>query len=161
MSTRIVQYPSEVLRRQCEPLDIEAEQDSIRRISKALRYAVINIDDAYAVAAPQIGITKRIFAYQRGSMVASITNPTILEYSDETTTSLEGCLSIPGKFFQIERANSVLVSGFDLQGREITREFTDITARIFQHEIDHLNGKLIVDLLSDEEKAELLDGYTG
>ncbi len=80
-----------------------------------------------------------------------IANPEIYWSSRETVKGIEGCLSIPGYVGEVERAESIRVRGLDRYGRKFRRRFDDWTARIFQHEIDHLNGELYIDKLTGPE----------
>ncbi len=80
-----------------------------------------------------------------------VINPEIYWSSRDTVKGIEGCLSIPGYVGEVERAESVRVRGFDRHGRKFRRRFDDWTARIFQHEIDHLNGELYIDKLTGPE----------
>lgn len=81
-----------------------------------------------------------------------IANPEIYWRSRDTAKGIEGCLSIPGYVGEVERAESIRVRGLDRHGRKFQRRFDDWTARIFQHEIDHLNGVLYIDKLTGPEK---------
>lgn len=81
-----------------------------------------------------------------------IANPEIYWRSPETLKGMEGCLSIPGYVGEVERAESIRVRGVDRHGRKFRRRFDDWTARIFQHEIDHLNGELYIDKLTGPER---------
>ena len=80
-----------------------------------------------------------------------VINPEIFWESREVVKGIEGCLSIPGYVGEVERAESVRVRGLDRHGRKFRRRFDDWTARIFQHEIDHLNGELYIDKLTGPE----------
>lgn len=80
-----------------------------------------------------------------------VANPEIYWRSRETVKGIEGCLSIPGYVGEVERAESIRVRGLDQHGRKFQRRFDDWTARIFQHEIDHLNGVLFIDKLTGPE----------
>ena len=81
-----------------------------------------------------------------------IVNPEIYWRSRETIKGIEGCLSIPGYVGEVERAESIRVRGLDRHGRKFQQRFDDWTARIFQHEIDHLNGVLYIDKLTGPER---------
>lgn len=96
------------------------------------------------LAAPQIGISKRVIVVDTGDELLEIINPEIIMKEGEQTDS-EGCLSVPGMLGEVTRAYRVKVKGLDRQGQEleITRE--EMTARALQHEIDHLDGILFID----------------
>jgi peptide deformylase len=108
-----------------------------------------------AVAAPQVGVLKRLFVYDmnEGDGPQVLVNPTIRESSGEWTFE-EGCLSVPGLAWEIVRPKQVEVTGFDLDGNEVTIEADDLLARMFQHEIDHLDGVLLLDRLDEEQRKD-------
>jgi len=83
-------------------------------------------------------------------------NPRIVERSEETEIAEEGCLSIPGRVMQVERSERVVVEGSDVSGAPVTVEAMGLLARIMQHEIDHLEGNLILDRTSAEERRRVL-----
>ena len=106
------------------------------------------------LAAPQVGISKRLFVWGIGphDPLRTIINPQITESDGEWLFS-EGCLSIPGLYWDIWRPKQVLVEGIDLNGNRIAFEADEIVARLFLHEIDHLDGTLMVDRLDADERA--------
>lgn len=109
------------------------------------------------LAANQVGINKRFFAVDMSyfDVVKSpivIVNPKIVELSDNKVIGEEGCLSFPGLFQDIERPDQAVIEGLDIDGNEITIEAKGFVARVFQHEFDHLNGKLFIDHLSKFKK---------
>ncbi len=104
------------------------------------------------LAANQVGISKRLFVYDVGDGPEVVVNPQIVE-SDGTWTYEEGCLSIPGVSFVIERPNAVHLVGRDLHGNEVSLEVDEFEGRVFQHELDHLNGVLMVERLDDDERG--------
>lgn len=112
--------------------------------------------DGLAVAAPQVGVGKRVVVYQLPDDPDPITivNPRIVEHGDESWTYHEGCLSIPGLFWDIVRPKQVHVVGLDLDGNEVSLEADELAARMFQHEIDHLDGVLMTERLDDDQVAE-------
>ena len=99
------------------------------------------------LAAPQVGVQKRFFVYDHGEGAGVILNPRIIE-SDGEWTFEEGCLSIPDLTWEITRPKQIHLVGVDLDGNEVSIEADEIEARLFQHEIDHLDGKLFVDYVS-------------
>ena len=106
------------------------------------------------LAAPQVGVQKRLFVWDidDGTGAHAMVNPEIVE-SDGEWTYVEGCLSVPGLSWEITRPNRVHVVGRDLDGNEISYEACEFEGRMFQHELDHLNGVLLVERL-DEEQAK-------
>lgn len=108
------------------------------------------------LAAPQVGVGKRLFVYQIGDGdPLTIVNPTISEGRGEWEYD-EGCLSIPGLFFPIVRPKEIHLTGFDLDGREISVEADELEARCLQHELDHLDGKLLLDMLDVDQRRSAL-----
>ena len=109
------------------------------------------------LAAPQIGVQKRLFVYDAndGQGAQAIINPTINESRGEWTYE-EGCLSIPGLFFPIMRPKEIHLTGYDLEGNELSIEADEFAARIFQHELDHLEGRLLLELLDDDQRKAAL-----
>src|SRR5690606_34550241 len=98
------------------------------------------------LAAPQIGVQKQLFVWDIGDDTGAhaMINPRIVE-SDGEWVYEEGCLSVPGLSWEIVRPNHVHVVGLDLDGNEIEYEASELEGRMFQHELDHLNGVLLVE----------------
>ncbi len=105
------------------------------------------------LAANQIGVQKRLFVYDKGDGPVVVVNPVIVETDGEWTYE-EGCLSVPGLSWEITRPNSVHLTGYDLDGRVIDVETSEFEGRIFQHEMDHLDGVLLVERLDDEQRRD-------
>lgn len=107
------------------------------------------------LAAPQVGVQKRLFVYdlQDDTGPKVLVNPTISEHRGEWVYE-EGCLSVPGLHWEIARPKEVHLTGRDLDGNEVSIEADELLARLFQHELDHLDGKLLLDLLDDEQRKE-------
>jgi peptide deformylase len=107
------------------------------------------------LAAPQIGVQRRFFVYDVGENPQAIINPEIVESSGEWVYD-EGCLSVPGLFWEIVRPKEVHIVGYDLDGNEVSIEADEVLARLFQHELDHLDGVLLLDRLdADVRKAAM------
>jgi peptide deformylase len=107
------------------------------------------------LAAPQIGIQKQIFVYDVGAGPMTIINPKISESSGEWLYE-EGCLSIPGLYVEMMRPKDVLMVGLDLDGNEVQVEATELEARLFQHELDHLHGVLMFERMTPEQRKEAM-----
>ncbi len=107
------------------------------------------------LAAPQVGVQKRLFVYDVGEGPAVVINPTIVETDGEWYYD-EACLSIPGLRLGIVRPDRVHLRGFDLDGAEITIEADEFLGRVFQHEVDHLDGVLMVERLEDDMRKQAL-----
>ena len=107
--------------------------------------------EGVGLAAPQVGVRKRLFTYDLhdGDGPGVVINPEIVETEGEIEWE-EGCLSVPGFKFEIVRAERVTMRGIDLDGKEILLEGDDLLARMIQHEIDHLDGVLLLDRLEPD-----------
>lgn len=120
-------------------------------------YATMELEEGVGLAAPQVGVRKRLFTYDlhEGDGPNVVINPEIVEMSGEQVES-EGCLSVPGFRFEIVRANFVTMRGVDLDGNEVILEGDDLLARMVQHEIDHLDGVLVLDRVDPDVRREAL-----
>src|ERR1700691_5547665 len=107
------------------------------------------------LAANQVGVQRRIFVYDVGDGIRTVINPRIVE-SDGEWTYDEGCLSIPGLSWDIARPNAVHLVGLDLDGNELSIEATELEGRVFQHELDHLDGILLVERLDADQRKEAM-----
>ena len=104
------------------------------------------------LAANQIGVQRRVFVYDIGDGPMTIINPSIVE-SDGEWTFEEGCLSVPGLSWEITRPDRVHLVGYDLDGNEISIETEEYEGRVFQHELDHLDGILLIERLDEVQRA--------
>lgn len=107
------------------------------------------------LAANQIGVQRRIFVYDIGEGSRTVINPRIVESEGEWSYE-EGCLSIPGLSWDVVRPNAVHLVGLDLDGNDISIEATELEGRVFQHELDHLDGILLVERLDEDQRKEAL-----
>ncbi len=105
------------------------------------------------LAAPQVGVSQRFFVYDYGDGPKVLINPEIVE-SDGEWEYDEGCLSVPGLSWNIVRPKEIHIVGYGLDGEEISIEADELESRLYQHEIDHLDGKLLLDYLDDDEKKQ-------
>ncbi|HQB92588.1 MAG TPA: peptide deformylase [Smithellaceae bacterium] len=131
------------------PLDKKAHEDI-----KSLVDSFTNRNDAVGLAAPQIGINKRIIVFRNKDReegqkntedIEVLINPRITQTRGEKVTMTEGCLSCPEIQVEISRFPEIKVRAFNARGEKISKRYLDFVARVVQHEIDHLDGKLIVD----------------
>lgn len=124
-----------------------------------LMFEVMDQESGVGLAAPQVGTVSRIIVWlnpeEDGERHAYV-NPQIVACSDETSTEDEGCLSLPGVYMEVTRPNEVTVRWQDLSGQTLERHLTGYPARIVQHEIDHLDGCLIIDRTSKQERLRVL-----
>lgn len=109
-------------------------------------------NEGVGLAAPQIGVSKRVIVVDVGDGLFEFVNPVIVESSGEQIGA-EGCLSLPNLVGEVKRAKKVVVKALDKNGEEIVIEANDYLARAFQHEIDHLDGRLFIDLAKNVEKG--------
>ena len=153
------QYPDPVLRVAADAVaDVDGDvRRLVERMSEVMRQA-----HGVGLAAPQLGVLRRILVYRVSSdgEVHVLINPELRERSEETESDTEGCLSLLGGDLQVpvERHLRVVVSAVDGDGNEVEVDAEGLEARVIQHEIDHLDGVLIVDRASKEDrKAALRD----
>lgn len=107
------------------------------------------------LAATQIGVLRKVFVFDVGDGAKAIINPQIVS-REGTVEEEEGCISVPGVRVKVKRAEKVKIRGQDPEGNPLEIEAEGLLARIFQHEMDHLEGKLILDRCSREEKRKAL-----
>lgn len=110
------------------------------------------------LAAPQVGRSIRMFVYDTGEddERGALCNPVITWFSDDRVDMEEGCLSIPGAYFQVSRPASIIVEAQTLEGERVRIETGGFRARVFQHEVDHLDGVLFIDHLSKQQRREAM-----
>ena len=133
---------------------IEEIDGKIVRLSEEM---IETMRDASGVglAAPQVGIERRIFVYDVGDGAQAVINPEIVESSGEWDYE-EGCLSVPDLHWTIIRPMDVHLVGLDLEGNEISVEADELLARVFQHELDHLNGILLLEHLDKDQRKQAM-----
>jgi peptide deformylase len=144
-----------VLREKCrevEEVDDET-RDLIREMGETLKLAA-----GHGLAAPQVGAVKRLFVYDAGHGPRCIVNPEIVEATGEDIFE-EGCLSLRGVQVPIVRPSSVRVRCTTPSGQRVVIEPGGFLSRVFQHEIDHLEGVLIIDRCDEEERKRALAEY--
>ena len=162
MSHNIKLYPDSVLREKALPVDdMGGDISELIDGMAEIMYSYQGI----GLAAPQVGVLKRVIIADIEDGLLSMVNPEILEKGDEDRLE-EGCLSLPNIQVEIERKKMISVRGISQEGKEITLELNGLMARVIQHEIDHLNGILIIDYVPLAEKfllhkklTELKKGY--
>ncbi len=148
---RIIGDP--ILRTVCDPVtSFDAE---LRALVADLTDTLLGATGRAAVAAPQIGVAARVFVYEAGGERRHVVNPT-LELSEESQDGEEGCLSIPGLWFETPRAMHAVCRGFDQHGEPLEVRGSGFLARALQHETDHLDGRLYVDTLRGDARRQAL-----
>lgn len=113
-------------------------------------YETMQKHDGVGLAAPQVGILKRAFVVDIGEGKIEIVNPQIVK-TEGSQIGQEGCLSVPDVWGDVERPNEVTLEGFDRNGNKITVSGSELLARAFCHEYDHLNGELFTDKIIEEK----------
>jgi peptide deformylase len=148
-------YGDPVLRTEARPVDRfdEALQAEVRRMGMLMHDAM-----GIGLAATQVGIPHRLLVYrvEHESPVNALVNPEILWTSKDTEVMEEGCLSLPSVHVDVERPIHVRVRGSDEQGDEVLIEASGLEARVLQHEIDHLDGVLILDRTSRDQRKQAM-----
>lgn len=158
---RIVKYPHPALRRENAEITADELKDgSIAKIAKEM-LLVMYAAEGVGLAAPQVGINKRLMVYNESGDQKKwldeviMVNPRIVEMSDGKETAEEACLSFPDMFGDVERSRWIKVEALNLRGKKIKRKFNNWEARIFQHEYDHLDGTVYIDRLSEKGRAKV------
>lgn len=154
----ILEFPNPALKeraREVEPGDRDVKR-LVKRMIKLMREA-----PGVGLAATQLGVQKRVIVLQpaEDEPAYALVNPRVVSTSDDSCTEEEGCLSLPGIVVPIERPASIVCQAQEIDGTPIDIEADDLLARILQHEIDHLDGILIIDRASPEERREALRRY--
>jgi len=149
---RIRIYGDPILRKKSKK--VEVFDDNLNNILEEM-IETMYLGDGVGLAAPQVGLSLRIFVMDWGEGPLKVVNPEILEFSEEKVVDEEGCLSLPDIFEDVERSKWVKVKFQDERGNVHERAFEDYPARIFQHEYDHLDGILFIDRISATRRARL------
>ena len=141
----IKKYGDSILRCLCEPVEkvSEAERNIFASMAE-----IMYKHQGIGLACPQVGLNKKLIVADAGSGLVTLANPEILEKDGVKDFLEEGCLSLPGISVNIKRPTEALVEGLDRKGNKIQLKTTGLLARVLQHEIDHLNGILILDYAS-------------
>ena len=134
--------------------------DPVRAFDRELAALVRDLEETVdhpgraGLAAPQIGVSARVFSYNIDGVIGHVVNPRLVELSEETQGGDEGCLSVPGIWAPTVRAMHAVVEGFDVHGEPVRVPGSGLMARCLQHEVDHLDGKVFLDRLTgDARKA--------
>jgi peptide deformylase len=151
----VVKYPAPILRQKAKPLTslTEAENILIKDMIETMYF-----NNGVGLAATQVGIDRRIIVLndtQKKGDELVIINPKIVHVGGRVVGQ-EGCLSIPGVSRELRRANALMIEGLNMEGKEIRLNVKGLTARIIQHEIDHLDGILFVDRLPFFQRRKVL-----
>jgi peptide deformylase len=149
------QFGDPVLKSSATPVD---RFDDALRAQVSRMAALMNDAMGVGLAAPQLGISQRLLVYQagQGAPMVALVNPEVEWRSDEAGEMEEGCLSLPGVAVDVERPVHVRIRAKDENGEPRTVEASGLEARVIQHEMDHLDGTLILDHASKEQRREAI-----
>jgi len=158
---KILHYPDKILHQPCRVVE-KVDQSIVRLVSQMIE--IVNAEEALGLAAVQIGVMKRVLVYPtieykedpknkdnsnyfEVKQLHAIINPEIISEKG-TAAKAEACLSVPDFEISIKRATTIVVKGLTVEGKSIELTLHDMEARVMQHEVDHLNGVLIIDRAS-------------
>lgn len=156
----VIAHPNPALGQRAEEIDPSADaglRDLVTQMAR-LMYEAPGI----GLAATQVGVMKRVIVYdisEDGTSPSVVCNPVIISRSEETEIDDEGCLSLPGITVPVERSLTITCEAQSIEGKNVTIEAEGLYARMLQHEIDHLDGLLILDRATDEERKAALRRY--
>ena len=152
---QIRQYGDPALRMKAR--EVEDFDEDLARLVARMKQLMVDANGV-GLAATQVGVLRRVFVFQESAEAEPIAlvNPVIVERSDETSTDDEGCLSLQGVLVPVGRATALTVEARDETGDEVRLELEEPGARVVQHEVDHLDGVLIIDRTTPEARREAL-----
>lgn len=161
MSKQIRQKTDSILRQEARAVTEKLPSVKISKIISAMREALAAVEDGVALAAPQIGVSLRLFVVSPKALgqppdgqTFVFINPRIVKSSRRQVELVEGCLSVRQVYGRIKRHEKVTIQALDEQGRRFTRHTAGLLAQIVQHEIDHLDGALFIDRAYDLTKVK-------
>ncbi len=153
----IYKIGDEILRIKCE--NVTVFDDALGLLIDAM-FDTLEEANGVGLAGPQVGVDKRIFVVSLNDGTKKVfINPQIIETSVDTCPYEEGCLSIPGVYHNVIRPSRVKVCAQNEKGHAFTLDASGLLARVIQHENDHLDGRLFIDRLSEEEREKVLHLY--
>ena len=151
---QIRQYPDPALRLRAN--EVEQFDETLRRLAERMTELM---EDAQGVglAATQVGVLQRLFVFAVGEDEPRVlVNPKIVEQSGESETADEGCLSLQRVLVPVERSCRITIAAQDLDGDDVRLELDELAARVAQHELDHLDGVLILDRTTKDARREAM-----
>ncbi len=156
----VIAHPNPALAQPASEVD-PASDKSLRALAARMARVMYEAP-GIGLAATQVGVLKRVIVYDlddEGRSPVALCNPTIIERSEDCETDDEGCLSLPGITVPVERACRVTCEALSLDGAPVRIDAEGLHARLIQHEIDHLDGRLIIDRATPDERLAALRRY--
>ena len=152
---QIRQYPDTALRLRAN--EVSEFDETLARLARRLA-DLMRDARGVGLAATQVGVLQRMFVFQReeDDDATAVVNPTLTERSSQTDVHEEGCLSLQGVLVPVERSVAVTLEGHDVTGSPLRLRLDDIDARVVQHELDHLDGVLMLERTDPESRREAL-----
>lgn len=147
----IKKYPNSILLKKSKPVE-EITPEEVLLFNNMLN--TMHKCNGVGLAAPQVGISKKLFVADIGEKIIKLANPAIVETKGMDTMA-EGCLSVPEINIDVKRPSEIVVVGLDEKGKVVEIKAKGLLARVIQHEIDHLNGKLIIDYAGIWKKMKI------
>ncbi|HET6770790.1 MAG TPA: peptide deformylase [Actinomycetota bacterium] len=134
--------------------EVEAFDQTLARLAEDM-IETMHEAPGVGLAAPQVGRSIRLIVFDIGEGARALVNPVLSGLEGEQVGD-EGCLSVPGLYFQVKRALKVRADALDVDGRPVVIEAEELMARVLQHEVDHINGVLFIDRLSSSDRKAAL-----
>jgi peptide deformylase len=153
----ILAHPNPALKQTAQVVDPTTDR-SLPRLISDMAKAMYDAPGV-GLAATQVGVQKRVVVFDLDDGIVALCNPTIVSRSSEVELDDEGCLSLPGITVPVERACEVVCEALDVAGRPVRIEGTGLLSRVLQHETDHLDGVLIIDRATAEDRKDALRRY--
>jgi peptide deformylase len=155
---QIRQHPDPALRMQAR--EVESFDDDLARLVERMEHLMVEANGV-GLAANQVGVVRRVFVFRRDreddtDETVALINPRLVKQSEETEVDDEGCLSLQGVLVPVERRVAITIEAQDLTGAKLSLELDGLAARAAQHELDHLDGVLILDRTTPEARREAL-----
>ena len=145
---KIKKYPEKILRQKCHPVDKIGPRD--RELFESMLFTMRHFC-GIGLAAPQIGIDRSMIVADIGGGEIKLANPVVVE-TRGSDKAIEGCLSVPGSAVEVERAYEIVVEGTNEKNETVKIKASGLLARVLQHEIDHLQGKMVIGHESDKKQ---------
>ncbi len=138
----------QLLRQEIKPFDFKSSsKKEIHELVQEMKQ-VMDQANGIGLAANQIGLNVRVFVARVGQKFYAVFNPEIVRESPEVIPFEEACLSVPERYGRVKRPEKIVLTGYDKNGKTIKIKAWGLLARVFQHEVDHLDGKLFIDRIN-------------